>query len=286
MNGRRRLPIAAGTTAYARASGVPHIWRRGFNGAPAARQSSVHSITLFVSLNRLSHRSIATSAPLFTRKGAKPLPVADDGEEDEDEDGESDGWRSDDEGEGQDHAPRANSLQSADEKRRRLLNSKRRDINKKGVTYQGDIGPATAGAGVQLNADDDGEDDLVMVDGQGDHYEDDDDGTEGEEALEGDDDDDDDDEEGDGEEARAEQGVPPGEGPKAKTRDRRRVVPEGDADMRLDRWLKLQLPHLPNSLFQKLLRKRKAPLLPCVRACVVCVWCVCVSVCVCVCGAN
>jgi 23S rRNA-/tRNA-specific pseudouridylate synthase len=35
------------------------------------------------------------------------------------------------------------------------------------------------------------------------------------------------------------------------------VVRKGDADMRLDRWLKLQLPHLPNSLFQKLLRKRK-----------------------------
>jgi hypothetical protein len=49
------------------------------------------------------------------------------------------------------------------------------------------------------------------------------------------------------------------------------VVPEGDADMRLDRWLKLQLPHLPNSLFQKLLRKRKAPLLSAL--------CVCVCVC-------
>lgn len=133
------------------------------------------------------------------------------------------------------------------------MNSKRRDINKKGVTYQGDIGPVTAGAGVQLNADDDGEEDLVMVDGQGDHYED-DDGTEGEEALELDAADD---EEDDEEEAGDEQGVPTGDRPKPKTRDRRRVVPEGDADMRLDRWLKLQLPHLPNSLFQKLLRKRK-----------------------------
>jgi hypothetical protein len=156
----------------------------------------------------------------------RPVPA-----EDEDEDGSAE-------------EEAAVSRHAAKERMQRLLNSKKRDINKKGVITEGDVGLGKAATDAMLLSDD--EDDIV----------------------DDDDDDDDDDEDGEGEEQLNTEGTSNedaglGMPPKSagKVYDQQRVVPKGDADMRLDRWLKVQFPFLPNSKFQKLIRKRKVWLL-------------------------